>query len=72
MHIVHVASISNWSSHRAVANIMILSCRVNETNMRGIVQKGSSFCFIVLLFPVRVAGAQAHGSRGKSPVPGSW
>ena len=72
MHIVHVASISNWSSHRAVANIMILSCRVNETNMRGIVQQGSSFCFIVLLFPVRVAGAQAYGSRGESPVPGSW
>ena len=72
VHIVHVASISNWSSHRAVANIMILSCRVYATNMRGIVQQGSSFCLIVLLFPIGVAGDQAYGSRGKSPVPGSW
>ena len=45
MHIVHMASISSWSSHRAVANIMILSCRVYATNMRRIVQQGSSFSF---------------------------
>ena len=45
MHIVLVASISSWSSHRAVANIIMLSCRVYATNMRGIVQQGSSFSF---------------------------
>ena len=45
VHIVHMASISSWSSHRAVANIMILSCRVYATNMRRIVQQGSSFSF---------------------------
>ena len=57
MHIVHVAAISNWSRHRAVANIMILSCRVHVTNVRGIVQQGSCFSFIVLF-------VSYHSSRG--------
>ena len=59
VHIVHVAAISNWSRHRAVANIMILSCRsrVHVTNVRGIVQQGSSFSFIVLF-------VSYHSSRG--------
>ena len=69
MHMVHVASISSWSSHRGVANIMILSCRVYATNMRGIVRQGSSFCLIVLLFPISVTGENPRSpALGDSPA----
>ena len=67
VHIVHMASISSWSSHRAVANIMILSCRVYATNMRRIVQQGSSFSFRGLR--LMVAGENPRPSAlGDSPA----
>ena len=36
-----------------------------------IVQLGTSLGSVFLLFPMKVAGAHAHGNRGKYPVPGS-
>ena len=54
---------------RAVAKTS--SCWVYANSRRGIVQIGSSLGSIILLFPIKVAGAHAHSNRGKSPVPGS-
>ena len=48
----------------------ISGCRVNAISRRGIVQQGSSSIF--LLFSLKVAGAHAHSSQGKSPAPGSY
>ena len=45
---------------RAVAKIS--SCRVYAINRTGIVQLGSSFGSIILLFPTKVAGDHAHSS----------
>ena len=50
--------------HRAV--VKISSCPVYVISRRGIVQLGSSFGSIFLLFPMRVVGAHAHSRRGKS------
>ena len=67
MDIVLVASISSWSRHRAVANILVLSCRVYATNVRGIVQQGSSFSFRGLR--VMVAGENPRPlALGDSPA----
>ena len=52
---------------RAVTNTS--SGRVYVISSRGIVQPGSNFGCIFLLFPKRVAGAHAHSSQGKSPAP---
>ena len=56
---------------RAVAKIS--SCRVYANSRRGIVQLGSYFASVFLLFPMKVAGGHAHSNQGKSPGPGgSW
>ena len=52
--------------HRAVTKIS--SCQVYVISRRGIVQLGSSFGSILLLFPMRKAGAHADSRQGKSPA----
>lgn len=40
---------------------------------RGVIELlGWIFGSIFLLFPMKVAGAHGHSSRGKSSAPGSW
>ena len=51
---------------RAVAKIS--SCRVYAISRRGIVQLGSSFCSIFLLFPTRAARNHPHSCQG-NPQP---
>ena len=47
---------------RAVAKIS--SCQVYAISRRGIVQLGSSFGSIFLLFPIRAAGNHPHSCQG--------
>ena len=60
----------SWSTPRVVAKIS--SCRVSAISRRGTEQQGSSFGSIFLLFPMKVAGAHANSSQGKSLALGSW
>ena len=48
-----------------------LSCGVYANIRRGIVQLATSLGYVFLLFPMKVAGAHAHGNQGKYLVPGS-
>ena len=54
---------------RTVAKIS--SCWVYVISRRRIVQIGSSFGSIFLLFPMKVATSHTHSGRGKSTAPGS-
>ena len=53
--------------HRAVTKIS--SCWVYAISRKGIVQLGSLFGSIFLLFPMKVAVDHAHSSWGKSLAP---
>ena len=74
LHItVGLWKMSNWkfSHFQCRAGGKTSSCRVYANSRRGIVQLGTSLGSIFLLFPMKVAGAHAHSSQGKSPAPGS-
>ena len=53
---------------RAVAKISSCQVHVYAISRRGIVQLGSSFCSIFLLFPTRAAGNHPHSCQG-NPQP---
>ena len=49
---------------------MILSCKVYAISKQGIEQLGSSFGFLLVLFPMKISVGHTHSGHGKSPVRG--
>ena len=49
---------------------MILSCKVYAISKQGIEQLGSSFGFLLVLFPMKISAGHTHSGQGKSPVRG--
>ena len=48
-----------------------VNVNLNLSIRKGIVQLATSLGYVFLLFPMKVAGAHAHGNQGKYLVPGS-